>query len=340
MKHYRSNSFQTRIEVNLANISSSPEDEFQLHSAYYDKNLFDCELCGHRNCVYAYEVKNLKTDKILKVGSECIHHFEGKGVDIDLAEGLMKRVMKATQNARYKLIKEMGEEEYKKLTKEEKREMVTQQYMIEQAKQMLMDMSQNKTTLSEDQVQHILDLGLEDEYTEAKEKREKRDKFQKSVEVLNSFQDYLNQLRTNWETPDESKVEEFKDAYEATSVYANSNMVDVYLREYLKQIDNRKKYDWLFNYDGKNETVENIKLSLVKYGSLTNKQEKYARSLIEKESSSNSDRLTEAFQFLFEKGHDDTFIRSLKRQYDMKGFLSEKQEKALMKNYYKKKSLH
>lgn len=340
MKNYRSNSFQTRIEVNLANISSSPEDEFQLHSAYYDKNLFDCELCGHRNCVYAYEVKNIKTNKILKVGSECIHNFEGKGVDIDLAEGLMKRVMKATQSARYKLIKDMGEEEYKKLTKEEKREMVVKQYMIEQAKQMLSDMSQNKATLSEDQIQHILDLGLEDEYTGAKEKKEKREKFQNSVEILNSFQDYLNQLRTNWETPDESKVEEFRNSYEETSVYANSNMIDVYLKDYLRQIENRKKYDWLFNYDGKNEIVENIKLSLVKHGSLTSRQEKYARSLIEKESHSNSDRLGEAFQFLFDKGFDDTFIRSLKRQYDMKGFLSDKQEKALMKNYYKKKSLH
>lgn len=340
MKDYKSNSFQTRIEVNLANISSSPEDEFQLHSAYYDKNLFDCELCGHKNCVYAYEVKNIKTEKILKVGSECIHHFEGKGVDIDLAEGLMKRVMKETQKARYKLIKEMGEEEYKNLSKEEKREMVTKQYIIEQAKQMLTDMSQNKTILSEEQVQHILDLGLEEEYSNAKDKQNKRNKFQESVKILNNFQDYLNQLRQDWSQPEDSVIEDFRTKYQNTSVYKNSNMVDVYLNGYIQQLENRKKYTWLLDYDGDSEVVKDIIKSLEKRGSLTVRQEKYVKSLIEKESNSNDDRLKEAFDFLFNNNHDDTFIRSLKRQYDMKGFLSDKQEKALMKNYYKKRSLH
>lgn len=174
MREYKSSRFQKRIELNLANISSSENDKFELVSAYYDQNLFDCELCGHRNCVYAFEVKNLETNKIIKVGSDCIHHWEDKGVDINLAAGLMRRVMNMTQNARNKLIKEMGKEEYKKLSKEEKREKITHQYMIEQAKQLLRDASRNKSVLSEEEIQHILSLGLEDEYLRVKNKIEKQ----------------------------------------------------------------------------------------------------------------------------------------------------------------------
>ena len=56
-----------------------------------------------------------------------------------------------------------------------------------------------------------------------------------------------------------------------------------------------------------------------------------------KEKNTNTSKIEEAFSLLIDNELDDEFIRSLKRQYDMKGFLSEKQEKALMKNYLKKK---
>lgn len=338
MKEYKSKAFQTRIEVNLANISSSPEDEFQLHTAYYDTYTFDCELCGHTGCVYAFEVKNLETDKILKVGSECIHHFKGKGVDIDLAEGLMKRVMKATQKARSKLIKEMGNEEYKKLSKEEKRQKITEQYAREQTKELLTDVARNKAILTDDQVQRILDLGMQDEYEKAKEKQDEQKNWNLANKVLTSFEDYINELKKSWEIPNERMVEEFKEEYSKYSRYHNSNMIDVYLKNYERQREVRKEYDWLFSYSGSNSVVQDVKRQLERRGSISKSQASYASSLIEKESKTNHSKIQEAFDYLYNQSVVDGFISSLKSQYDKKGFLSEKQEKALIKTYMKKKA--
>lgn len=334
MKDYRSSSFQKRIEASLANVSSSPEDEFRLVGAYYDTNMFDCQLCGHRNCVYAYEVENIETHRVLKVGSECIHHWKDKGVDIDLAEGLMQRVMKATQRARNKLIKEIGKEEYKKLSKEEKREKVTQQYMIEQVKDMLRDVAQNKSVLTEDEVKHILDLGLEEEYEEAKALSEKLKKRKELDRLFMEFTNYLDKLKKTWSKPDMEKIEEFRKVYEQ---YENSSILDVYLKNYQRQLEGREKYKWLYDYNGSNSAVQNIKKSLERNGSISPRQESYVKSLIDKEEKSNSDVLNRCFNFIFSHHFEDDFIKSLKRQYDDKGFLSEKQEKALMKIYNKKK---
>lgn len=338
MKEYRSKAFQTRIEVNLANISSSPEDEFQLHSAYYDTNTFDCELCGHTGCVYAFEVKNLETDRILRVGSECIHHFKSKGVDIDLAEGLMKRVMKATQKARGKLIKEVGKEEYDRLSKEEKRQKITEQYVIEQTKELLTDVARNKTILTEEQVQRILDLGLQDEYDKAKEKQEQQKNWEKANSILTSFEDYINELKKNWEDPDEKKIEDFKEEYSKYSRYHNSNMIDVYIKNYERQREIRKEYDWLFSYNGDNKIIQDIKNQLERRGSISKNQANYARSLMEKENNTNHSKIQEAFDYLYNHSIVNSFISSLKSQYDKKGFLSDKQEKALMKTYMKEKA--
>jgi len=338
MKEYRSKAFQTRIEVNLANISSSPEDEFKLHTAYYDTNTFDCDLCGHKGCVYAFEVKNIETDKILKVGSECIHHFEGKGVDIDLAEGLMKRVMQVTQKARNKLIKEIGKEEYKKLSKDEKRQKITKQYIIEQTKELLTDVAKNKAILTEEQVQRILDLGLKDEYEEAKEKRDEQENWKKANAILTSFEDYIGELKKNWEEVDEERIEEFRNEYSKYSRYHNANMIDVYLKNYRRQLEVRDKYDWLFNYNGSNQTILDIKSQLERKGSVSDRQANYAQSLMQREKNTNHSKIQEAFDYFSDHSVVDRFISSLKNQYDKKGFLSEKQEKALIKIYTKKKA--
>src|SRR6056297_482218 len=121
-KQYRSETFASRIQMNLADISASPGDEFKLIAAYYDPMTFDCELCGHKNCMYAYEIQNIKTKNIIKVGSECVHHFKDKGVNIDLAEGLMKRVISATAKARKELIIHLGKEALQNLSDEKKRD--------------------------------------------------------------------------------------------------------------------------------------------------------------------------------------------------------------------------
>lgn len=335
MKEYKSQAFKTRIEINLANISSSPEDEFQLHTAYYDVNLFDCELCGHKNCVYAFEVKNLKTQKILKVGSECIHHFEGKGVDLDLAEALMKRVMKATQKARYELQKEMGED-YKALSKEEKRQKITEQYVINQAKEMLTGVAKNKTILSEDEVNHILDLGLEREYNDALRSKEESIKFQEARKVVDKVRDYISELKKDFSPVDYTKVEDLKKEY--LEWKSPANIIDVYVKEYEKLLQVRDKYEWLINYSGSNHVVKDIRDKILRNGSITEKQERYAHSLITKESKSNKNKLNEVFEYLESQGQMNSFLDSLYRQYKGKGFLSEKQEKALMKSYMKIKS--
>lgn len=207
MKAYISETFKTRIEVNLANISTDPNNEFKLEKAYYDYLEFECELCGHKHCMYAFEVKNIETEKIIKVGSECIHHFKDRGVDIDLAEGLMKRVMNATNKARRQLkeslamkvwdnlsdekrteiykyynpkwnhapshvLEEIGKQEMKKLSKEEKAKMTIEAYIVEQAKELLYDYSINKAILDSEQIAKIVDLGLSNELEKAEKKRE------------------------------------------------------------------------------------------------------------------------------------------------------------------------
>lgn len=197
-KIYRSQAFVNRIQMNLANISASPDDEFSLVNAYYDPKMFDCDLCGHKNCMYAYEVKNNKTEQILKVGSECVHHFADKGVDINLAEALMKRVMSATNKARrelklklgqeaweslsdeerkeigwkrYDWVDERGSDIYKSLSKSEKRELIVNQFMIIQAKELLMSVSMNKHYLTEEEIQNIANLGLEVEMERAQNRQ-------------------------------------------------------------------------------------------------------------------------------------------------------------------------
>jgi hypothetical protein len=60
-------------------------------------------------------------------------------------------------------------------------------------------------------------------------------------------------------------------------------------------------------------------------------------ALIQKENKANHSKIQEAFDYLNQFALDG-FISSLKSQYDKKGFISEKQEKALIKTYLKKKA--
>jgi hypothetical protein len=154
---YISKAFQDRIEVSLANISRSKDDEYSLIHVFYSYNYFSCELCNHNPCSYAYVIQNNKTNKKMKVGSECIHHFDGKGINIDLAEGLRKRVKGITRKERRFLKKNMIEAEYKSMTKEEKRQMTISLFLKRQTKELLEGKFQGKTILSKDDVKKILD---------------------------------------------------------------------------------------------------------------------------------------------------------------------------------------
>lgn len=240
-KIYRSQSFVNRIQLNLANISSNPDDEFKLVNAYYDPRFFDCQLCGHKNCAFAYEVKNLKTEQILKVGSECIHHFKDKGVDINLAEALMKRVMSETNKARndlkdklgqeawdalsedekkkigyqkYRWMEEQGKQAYKDLDKEMKRDLIVNQFMIMQAKELLMKVSYNKHYLTEEETQKIVALGLSQALDKAEQDRLSILRSQEQKSIVQEVIDYLNSIRLTWSEVDMEKIKIWSSAWE------------------------------------------------------------------------------------------------------------------------------
>jgi hypothetical protein len=303
---YKSVAWTHRIEASLANISVKPEDKFQLVKAYYDVHEFDCELCGHKHCMYAFEVKNLESNIIIKVGSECIHHFAGKGVDINLAEGLMERVMKASVKARSDLKvslgekawleipeeernkisywkrndykKELGLAAYKALSKDKKRELITEQYMIVQAKELLSDVAYNRSILSPEEVSMIAELGMTVELEKAQEKQKQMVMRQEMKELEGQFFQGIN-------SEDFAKAKEALDAIKVKCPeYSNlENLQYRYDNDFNAFQKVQNTYGWLMAYAGKNPIVLSIKLYLKRYGDISDKQESYAKSLIKQE---------------------------------------------------------
>lgn len=223
-KEYKSKSFKSRIELSLANISSAPNDEFRLLKTSYHP--FDCELCGHKGCVYQFTIENLKTKKQLNVGSECIHHFKERGIDIDLALGLLKRIRSTVLKARKDMRLDIDKGDYEKLSIDKKRELTLKYFMRAQAKELLFDVRMGKAVLSRQQLNDILDLGLDKELKQAQDSAER-------------------------------------------------------MRKAKEQLARRaERHKWLTNYSGDNLFIKGLKNSLQRYGSLTEKQEKYLQGLI------------------------------------------------------------
>jgi hypothetical protein len=154
-ENYVSNSFQGKIQVSLANISRSSEDKFSIVSMEYIPQTFKCELCGHSPCLYAFNVKNQETDKTIKVGSECVNHFRGE-CDIDIAEGLKKRIKSVTRKMKRYLKKYMDKEDYKSMSKERKREITVELFMRFQNKEILRNENQKKSRLTKEDVEAVL----------------------------------------------------------------------------------------------------------------------------------------------------------------------------------------
>jgi len=154
--NYISNSFQNRIEVNLANISRSKDDKFILLGVHYIIKGFKCELCKHRDCLYAYTIKNVETNADMVVGSECIKHFKAKGCNIDLAAGLKKRVKSITRKMKRYMKKYLDKDGYKEMSVEQKRELTAKLFVKQQLKEQLRGESKKKVMLSEDEVLKIL----------------------------------------------------------------------------------------------------------------------------------------------------------------------------------------
>lgn len=308
MKIYKSQSFIHKIEVNLANVSSNPDDEFQLVKAYYDIHGFDCELCGHKDCMYAFEVKNLKTNTIIKVGSECISHFEGRGVDINLAEGLMQRVMSASNKARRDLKRRLGEEAwnklsvderkavkswqqrefidklgaeaYKSLPVDEKRELVLTEFITLQTKELLTDVARNKSILSDEDIQVIMQLGLEREMNQALTTAEAARRYKQIKDAENKFGQYI---RTDDFSEDvaRSMIQDIKNIdSKYNTAWLESNIANmIQRRERLAIL--HEKYGWLLDYQGHDPAIISIKHYLSTYGYISQRQEEYAHNLID-----------------------------------------------------------
>lgn len=152
---YISKSYQDRIEVSLANISKKPTDKFQLVGVSYIPATFKCELCSHEPCLKAFKVKNLETDLVLQVGSECIHHFGFNKTNIDLAMGMAKRVQSIVRKMRRAMKNTLEGDEYKEMPKEQKRVLVVRLFMKHQALEALKGESR-KSLLQKDDVLNII----------------------------------------------------------------------------------------------------------------------------------------------------------------------------------------
>lgn len=363
MKHYKSKSFIRKIEMNLANVSVKPTDKFQLVKAYYDIDLFDCELCGHKNCMHAYEVKNLETGKIIKVGSECIQHYEDFGVDINLAKGLMRRVTSASNKARRDLkkrlgekafkalseeekksvprylyrdkIEELGKAEYKKLSKEEKRELVVTEFLTLQTKELLADVASNKSILTEEDVELILQLDM-------KEEMEKAIQHQKVVTIRAQVRviedEIVEVIREGTFAGLKEKVDEAKIKIKKLNPLHPMNWIENAYNNRIaeEERNNRinKEFDWLINYDGNNPTVRDIQAYLNKNRYISPAQQNLAFSLVEGEHQPKDMDFDRKIEQLHNEPYNH-FVDSVYRQYKRKGYVSEKQKAAILKVYDK-----
>ena len=361
-KVYFSKSFVDRIEINLANISSSPEDEFKLENLYYSYPEFTCELCGHQHCLYTFEILNIKTGKILKVGSECISHFKDKGVDIDLAEGLMKRILKATVQARKEVINKLGKEAWnaltdeerksvpyydqknkidelgrkavKNLSREERAKLTINAYMVVQAQELLAEVAGNKHMLSKEEMEHILDLGLQAEVEKAEAARQEAVLEEKRAYLLNDIYAYFEKAEETWQHLDEAVLKGFAEqCNELTHISAGATLSHLRL-QYEERLEARKNKEWLLAYKGSNQQIISIQHYFNTYGHITPSQEQYAKGLILNETSPSADpEFDQAMSFLTTKFPQNTFYASVNTYYRRNGFVSPKQKKYIMRDY-------
>lgn len=361
MRHYRSQAFVRKIEINLANVSAKPDDEFTLVSASMNYNEFTCELCGHQHCVKEYIIKNNETDVEMSIGSECISHFEGKGVDIDLAEGLMRRVTSASNKARRDLQRRLGEEAwselsqeekdqvkwymrkdkieelgkvaYKALSKEEKRELMVNEFLTLQAKELLTDVAKNKSILVEEDVELILSLDMEEEMKRAIEQQKAIAVKEEVYKVENEALKYIREA----ETVSSEKVEEMKNRIIELQPNYRSSWIDSAYANRIHEDRSREalkaEYGWLIDYDGNNPTVRDIRSYLIRNKQISPAQQNLALSLVENDNVKDSE-----FDKKLKESHDDpfnSFVDSVYRQYHRKEHVSDKQKAAILSHYDK-----
>ena len=357
MKAYKFSSFRDKIEINIANISSSPDDKFRILRYYYSQD-FTCELDLHKHCCYLFEIQNIQTQKILKVGSECVHHFKDKGIDMNLAEGLIKRIMKATDEARDEIRTKLGEEAWEKLPAEEKAkfkswqiaqekerlghdifknmpreqksQMTAEAYLVVQAKDLLRDFSINRAFIDEDEVKRLFDMGLADKYEEAKVKRAKAVEYDEYMNCKKDIDSYFNSLKNDWSDPDPSKMLEF-----STKVANNRYSIDIdsLVSRYNYQKSRIQAYPLLKNYKGNNSTVKYMIETVCRGSYIYNYQMDQVKQIIESERDPVLTYQIEVMLFYILLKKHNTFVQAIKSYFEEHGFITDSQYEAIEKIY-------
>ena len=365
----RGQKFQDKIQLNLANICASSTDVIKLVNAKPIYKGFTCELCGHQHCVYAYTIENMTTHIQMTIGSECVHHFEKYGVSIDLAEALMKRVIQGTNEARdqlketlgeaaYKEIPEeqrklhrywevrkikedLGDEAYKALSKEEKADHMVKAYNVVQAIDLLADVSNNKHTLSVEEIRNIVALGLQERLETAQEQMSKRAAINECQTFINTVRNYTkNMALTEAVITSEKKTQYYADyqRFVDKKVVQGTWQLDSIFQSYdaeMAKIVKRSEYDFLLISTIKNPILDNIRAYYSKYKTLSDAQVALAKKIINPQLAGDSE-FEGAISWLM-TNKPSSFVQSVQDFYNQKHYVSAKQRFLIMKIYGKEK---
>lgn len=363
-KIYKKDGFSAKIELNLAEISASPDDEFSLVKTFYVPSGFTCELCGHKHCLYAFTIKNNQTQIEMTIGSECIHHFKDKGIDIDLAKGLMKRVMKATAEARemlreqlgkaawealseeekksikpwmiHRKIEELGKEAMKKMSLAEKAKRTVEAYMVVQAIELLSDVSRNKHILTKEEIENIVALGLEDKLQDAQNKASKYAVYEQELKLRQEFTKYISNLYSTKQPIDDTIVNSFIDrAKELKSKNVNTSLlqnIQNSIESYKTYYSTISEFSWLINCQIDNPIILSLKAYFNKYNTLTSAQIELGKKIISGQNQKKDEEFESALHWLLENKKTD-FVESINTFYSTKNFVTPKQKYAIMKLY-------
>ncbi|MFW6226108.1 MAG: hypothetical protein ACOC3V_04045, partial [bacterium] len=225
---------------------------------------------------------------------------------------------------------EKGKELYKNLSKEEKRNLIVNEFMVIQAKELLTQVAFGKHYLTEEEIERIVNLGLENELDKAQERKKSIQIRENKIKLRDSIQKYFSDLESTWSDVDENVINQFKSQWENYSNEWDVNYIDNELEKY----NNKLEYSWLLKYSGDNKIVQDIQYFFKRTNRISEKQSKLAQDIINNESREDNE-LENVLGFLLEKEPENKFYNSIQSFYNSRGYVSSKQRKAIMKSYKK-----
>jgi hypothetical protein len=241
----------------------------------------------------------------------------------------------------HKMIEELGKEEMKKLSKTEKRELSVNAFMRMQAKELLLQVSMNKSVLTEEQIKEIVDLGLTEELDRANAQAQRKARILQATEIERNFELLLSSNKDNgWPELDPMYVEQVSQQWLTVNPdKAYSNPIKNRASNYNSTRQSVTKYQWLLDYKGTNQKVLDIRHYLSNWGYISSSQESYAKTLISNETnppqadvetSTIFQDLNTRFQSVL---RSNSFLTSVEGYFNRNGFITEKQKIALKKIY-------